>query len=276
VPFLRVIRDKRGYETTYLMHWYRDGQRQRTKILYVFRSPGGLRVGRQVLEPEVMRQLEAQHPEIDFEWSSVRENKQIIDTTPEPRRRPRRGEGEPGARPPKAAGQTAPATATGSAVRRPGQQPAPQPAPPPGRPPIPDAIDGATLDDQIAFLGHWYPQVCERVTLRASDPSRREALLALAERLNTASWTGADAEHIAVRLQQASEALDRLSHVFARRRRRTRKRGDEPAAGADSAAATEADSAAATEADAAAAAEADSLAPAGEAPSEPPEPPPES
>ena len=48
MPFLRVIRDKRGYETTYLMHLYREGHRQRSRILYVFRSPGGVRVGRGV------------------------------------------------------------------------------------------------------------------------------------------------------------------------------------------------------------------------------------
>ena len=55
VPFLRVIRDKRGYETTYLMHWYREGNRQRSRILYVFRTPGGVRVGREALEPDVLR-----------------------------------------------------------------------------------------------------------------------------------------------------------------------------------------------------------------------------
>ena len=64
MPFLRVIRDKRGYETTYLMHWYREGSRQRTRILYIFRSPGGVRVGRQSLEPEVLRDIEARHPEL--------------------------------------------------------------------------------------------------------------------------------------------------------------------------------------------------------------------
>ena len=80
MPFLRVIRDKRGYETTYLMHWFRDGARQRSRILYVFRSPGGVRVGRQVLEPEVLREIERHHPDVEFDWTSVREQKQVIDT----------------------------------------------------------------------------------------------------------------------------------------------------------------------------------------------------
>jgi hypothetical protein len=46
-------------------------------------------------------------------------------------------------------------------------------------------------------------------------------LLALCERLNTTSWT--DADQITTGLQQAAEALERLSHVFAKRRRRARR-----------------------------------------------------
>jgi hypothetical protein len=212
LPFLRVVRDKRGYETTYLMHWYREGQRQRTKILYVFRSPGGVRVGRNVLEPEVLRQLEAEHPDIQFDWSAVKDNKQIIDTAPEPRRRPRRSDGEERARPP------APAASEERAA-----------TPQPPRPAIPSVIEGATPAEQIAFLAIWYPIVRERVVQKSSDPGRREALLALAERLNPTTWT--DADQITSGLQQAVEALERLSHVFARRRRRARKR---PAAGSTS------------------------------------------
>ena len=50
------------------------------------------------------------------------------------------------------------------------------------------------------------------------DPS---ALLALAERLNPAGWT--DADQITTGLQQAADALERLSRVMARRRRRSRR-----------------------------------------------------
>ena len=79
MPFLRVIRDKRGYETTYLMHLYREGHRQRSRILYVFRSPGGVRVGRGALDPDVLREIEAQYPDIAFDWKDVREQKQHIE-----------------------------------------------------------------------------------------------------------------------------------------------------------------------------------------------------
>jgi hypothetical protein len=168
VPFLRVIRDKRGYETTYLMHWFQDSGRQRSRILYAFRSPSGTRVGRDALDPGLMRQLEFQNPGIAFDWKA-----------------------EPAA-----------------------------PVQPP-RPMIPAAIEGLTAEDRVAFLNHWYPVVRERVDRRASDPDRHAALLSLCDRMNPSDWAP---EELEARLQQAGEALERLSHVFARRRRRTRRR----------------------------------------------------
>jgi len=220
VPFLRVIRDKRGYETTYLMHLYREGHRQRSRILYVFRSPGGVRVGRGALEPEILREIEVQYPDIAFDWKDVREHQQHIEMSPEPRRRkpPKRDEGVAAPVPE----EEAPA-------------PVPPPPPPSSPPPapsmgtVPSAIEGATPDEQIAFIGKWYVHIRERIPRRTSDPTRQAALMVLAERLNPAAWT--DADQIAVGLQQASEALERLSRVFSRRRRRARRRpnGSRPA-----------------------------------------------
>jgi hypothetical protein len=94
---------------------------------------------------------------------------------------------------------------------------------------IPAAIEGLTPEDRVAFLQHWYPVVRERVDRRAADPDRHAALLSLAERMNTDGWAPDEVE---AKLQQAGEALERLSHVFARRRRRARRRpaGDGPAA----------------------------------------------
>jgi hypothetical protein len=206
VPFLRVIRDKRGYETTYLMHWYREGHRQRSRILYVFRTPGGVRVGRNALEPEVLRQIESQHPDIAFDWSAVRENQQVIESSVEPRRRRPKREDAPAPAAEPAAAPPAPAAA------------AAQPRPPA----VPSTIQGTTPDEQIAFLNELYPVLRERIPQRVSDPARQEALLALAERLNPATWT--DADQITAGLQEAAQALERLSHVFAKRRRRARKR----------------------------------------------------
>ena len=208
MPFLRVIRDKRGYETTYLMHLYRDGARQRSKILYVFRTPGGVRVGRDPLEPDVLRQIESQYPDIQFNWATVRESQQVIETSIEPRRRrPRREDETP--------------TVAPSVPVAPAAAPAAPVAPAPPRLAIPSVIEGETPDERIAFLTHWHPIIRERIPHRTSDPARQEALNALADRLNPANWT--DADEITAGLQQAAEALERLSHVFAKRRRGRRK-----------------------------------------------------
>jgi hypothetical protein len=215
VPFLRVIRDKRGYETTYLMHWFREGNRQRSRILYVFRTPGSVRVGRTPLEPEVLRHIEAEYPDIEFDWSVIRENQQVVEPMLDQRRRRPKREDEA------AAPVTARVDVTAVSSPPPPAQ-APAPAAEPAQPPIPPALQGTTPDEQIAFLTEWYPIVRDRIPRKTSDPTRVDALLALAERLNPASWT--DADQITSGLQEAAQALERLSHVFARRRRRSRRK----------------------------------------------------
>ncbi len=199
MPFLRVIRDKRGYETTYLMHWCREGSKQRSRILYVFRTPGGVRVGRDALDAEVLKEIEEQHPDIEFDWNAVLHNQQIIETAPEPRRSRKRPPGEVAdAPPPQQTAAVAP------------------------RFTVPAAIEGSTPDEQIAFLTRWYAAVREKIPQRSPEPARQEVLLALCERLNPATWT--DADQITAGLQNAADALQRLSHVFAKRRRRSKKR----------------------------------------------------
>jgi hypothetical protein len=196
------------------MHWYREGNRQRSRILYVFRTPGGVRVGRNPFEPEVIKQIEAEHPDIDFDWDVVRENQQVVEVSPELRRRRPRREGEPGAAP---------------AAEAPAPPPEPPPPPPAAAPlpAIPSTIEGSTPDEQIAFLTQWHPIIRERILMRtALEPARLEMLLALADRLNPGAWT--DADQITAGLQQAVDALERLSHVLAKRRRRSRRKPPRP------------------------------------------------
>ena len=216
MPFVRVLRDKHGYETTYLMHWFRDAQPPRSSILYAFRTPGGASVGLHALEPERQREIEEAYPGIDFQWKALVKNQQVVEVAPEPkwlrkRRRTRREApvAPNGPRP-------APARAAGG---------------PTLLPPVPSVLEGETREAQIAFLSEWYPRLRERVPKGTADPARQEALLALAERLNPAAWT--DADEIATGLPLAAEALERLSKVFARRRssrRGGRKAGSGPRA----------------------------------------------
>src|SRR5688572_25491471 len=141
------MRDKRGYETTYLMHWFREGARQRSRVLYMFRTPGGVRVGRLPLDRDILRQIETQHPEIQFDWNAVRETQQIIEPAPDfRRRRPRREDGE----------------AAPQHVPPPAAPPRPVPVPPPPAPAVPrlqvpSVMEGSSPDEQIAFLLKWHP-----------------------------------------------------------------------------------------------------------------------
>jgi len=205
-----MIRDKRGYETTYLIHSVREGARQRSRILYVFRTPGGVHEGRVAFEAEARQNIELSHPTIAFDWKAIMADRQVVDDRPDPRR----------ARKPRRSEEARTAAATSS-------RPPAAPAPTPPRPSIPSRIDGSTLDARVEFLALWYPLVRDRIPKRTSDPTRRETLLALAERLNPTAWT--DADEIAVGLQGAAEALDRLSRVFSKRRRRSRRSATRPA-----------------------------------------------
>ena len=69
---LRFTRDRRGYENTFLVHGGRSS-RDRPSILYWFRTPPDIRVGRSALDEEAVQALEAEHPEIRFDWARLRE-----------------------------------------------------------------------------------------------------------------------------------------------------------------------------------------------------------
>jgi hypothetical protein len=69
VPFLKFSRDKRGYEHTYLMHAVtRRGKPARTRILYWYRTPPGVRVGRLPFDEEVRKTIEGRNPGVVFNW----------------------------------------------------------------------------------------------------------------------------------------------------------------------------------------------------------------
>lgn len=68
MPFLKFSRDKRGYENLYLVEPSNRRGRSRSQILYWFRSPPNVKVGREAFDPAVRLALEAQHPNLRFDW----------------------------------------------------------------------------------------------------------------------------------------------------------------------------------------------------------------
>jgi hypothetical protein len=72
VPFLRFSRDKRGYESVYLVQPETNRRgKTRTRVLYWYRTPPGLKVGRQPFDQAAQRALEAQNPGIVFDWPKI-------------------------------------------------------------------------------------------------------------------------------------------------------------------------------------------------------------
>lgn len=76
MPFVRVTRDQRGYENTFLLHSPQPGQRP--VILYWYRTAPGVRVGRRAFDEEAIRIIEERHPEIEFDWVHLIEEAETI------------------------------------------------------------------------------------------------------------------------------------------------------------------------------------------------------
>jgi hypothetical protein len=72
VPTVRFSRDKRGYEYVYLVHTpMRRGKPGRSRVLYWFRTPPGIRVGRTPFDEEMQRAIEQQYPGVTFDWNAI-------------------------------------------------------------------------------------------------------------------------------------------------------------------------------------------------------------
>lgn len=93
---LRFTRDKRGYETTSLIHAGRRNGRSRQRILYWFRTPPGVKVGRPALDEDAIRLIEEQNPDIEFDWPKILEAQPAAAPADDSRmRRPRRDRPRP-------------------------------------------------------------------------------------------------------------------------------------------------------------------------------------
>lgn len=90
MPFLRLARDQRGYETTILIHHDRPGVRPR--VLYWYRTAPGVRVGRPALDEDAIRTIEDRYPDIEFDWAHILEAVEPLplETDPRPERLRRR------------------------------------------------------------------------------------------------------------------------------------------------------------------------------------------
>jgi hypothetical protein len=72
VPFVRFSRDKRGYEHVYLVQAsHTRGDATPARILYWYRTPPGVKVGREPFDEAARRALESEYPNIVFDWKRI-------------------------------------------------------------------------------------------------------------------------------------------------------------------------------------------------------------
>jgi hypothetical protein len=72
MAFLRFNRDKRGYEHFYLVEPVTNRRgKSRPRVLYWYRTPPNIRVGRAPFDEDVQRALEAQNPTVSFDWRRI-------------------------------------------------------------------------------------------------------------------------------------------------------------------------------------------------------------
>src|SRR5690606_23307145 len=210
--FIRYTRDKRGYETTFVMHGYRPAQGpQRTRVLYLFRSPSHIRMGRRPLDEESREALEHTHPDLSFDWTVLGRESEAVRADDRDRDRERDG-------------------GRGRRQQARGARPAP--------PAAPIAVDdqsllGRTLGGETAarFRAR-YSNLLQHITRRARTPEERDRLTEIAQRLNPDDWP--DAEAIRAHAQTIEAEWDAVAAELPARRRGRRggRRRESPAEGA--------------------------------------------
>ena len=75
MPYLKFSRDKRGYENFYLIEPPAGGRdhrgKARPRLLFWFRTPPSVKVGRVPFSDDVRKMIEAQNPDLRFDWARI-------------------------------------------------------------------------------------------------------------------------------------------------------------------------------------------------------------
>ena len=213
LPHLRFSRDKRGYENTFVVHTHGSTGRRRGKprsrVLYWFRTPPGVRVGRSALDEDAIRLIEQHNPHIDFDWTRILKSQDgsgdLREQPPEERRpRPRDRDSRPRGQAPaqsSSRGQTPAPTPDEPAVM---ESPEAAPALSQSIEPLGSAnepVDEAVRDVVAEFL------VEPRVEPMSSRPQAGDALSAVERRLGSEGLLRIRARY--------SEVLARISETVA-------------------------------------------------------------
>jgi hypothetical protein len=155
----RVFRDRRGVDTVLLTASRKVDGRPVTHVIYAFRTPSGLSLGREVFDADTIHLLEARYPDLEFDWARL--NRTLASgaqPSPGESRGPR--EGSPDA---------APDRARAARAER--------------RQPVPPEDHGASEDDErpaptLGVLREQHRLLVQHIYQRVQSVADRELLLA--------------------------------------------------------------------------------------------------
>jgi hypothetical protein len=213
VPFLRLTRDRRGYENTFLLHSMQPGEQPR--VLYWYRSAPGVRVGRPPLDEDAIRTIEEQHPEVEFDWPHILEVGAAQPPEVEERtvRPPRRQPGKRREDREEAEVATPTAQAQGPRVDEivlPAEdiEDASEESAEPPRPRAHDLLEELAGREIATRLHARYAEIIARIHRLPVDHAQRNAWEARAEALNPDNWVTPG--EVLAGVQRADELFDVL------------------------------------------------------------------
>jgi hypothetical protein len=223
LPFLRFSRDKRGYETTALVDAGRRDGRSQERILYWFRTPPGVKVGRPALDEVAIRFIEEHNPDIEFDWPKILEVQPAAAPPPDDTRvrRGRRDRERPRtARPP------APATQPTRESAR-SHPPSAEPEPPESEPMEPEPSEPQPLEVEPLEPEPLEPEPLEPepLDLEALEP---EVAQAFEQLTHPEAEEKIDPAAMPVENSLGREQLTRLRARYAELMARITERGGDP------------------------------------------------
>ncbi len=233
------------------MHTGRRSGRARSRILYWFRTPPGVRVGRAALDEDAIRHIEDHNPDVEFDWTRILKGQGAPEAVPVAAA-PARGQRQRGqqGRPPRGPDtRIHPTSAAEPIPSLPAAVAAPVVA---GRAGTPDLIAaptdvwpaaseagadvsaspvvpdgpltaaGARLGSEgLSRLRARHAEVLARISEKITDAATQVELRAEAERLNPDTWvTDAD---VTAGLEKYETVFESLRAVVGRQRRRRRR-----------------------------------------------------
>ena len=228
------------------MHTFRRRGKSRSRILYLFRTPANINVGRGALDEEAIRTIEESNPDLSFDWAKMLKLRAAAAAQPAERERGRRRSATP--RAPQGRRKRSAPEGKPRARGKPDQVVDPtvsaddprgldEPIASASTPEAPaerstssvteaeasgeglerrNVAIGLIGAENVARLRTRHAEVLARISDRVTDPARREALQALAEELNPEAWLTAEA--VQQGLADFDARLARLGVQLGRRR----------------------------------------------------------